>query len=59
MVLRFRTHMTGRNLPKIQQRVADEPSIINDKTIKDFARVVDQTGILKPGLPPQDPDHGN
>jgi hypothetical protein len=59
MALRFRTHLTGRNLPKIQQRQDDEPSIINDKTIEDFARVVDQTGILKPDVAPQDPRDGD
>jgi hypothetical protein len=59
MVLRFRTHLTGRNLPKIQQRHDDEPLIINAKTIADFARVVDGTGILKPGAPPQEIHDGD
>jgi hypothetical protein len=59
MAPRIVTLLTGLNLPKIQQRQDDEPSIINAKTIADFARVVEQTGILKPGVPPQDPGHGN
>jgi hypothetical protein len=51
MALRFRTHLTGRNLPRIQQRQDVKPSIVNDKTFADFACVVEQTGILKPDLP--------
>jgi hypothetical protein len=39
MAPRFLTFLTGRNLPKIQQAREPEPSIINDKTIEDFARV--------------------
>jgi hypothetical protein len=39
--------LTGRNLPKIRQPRAPEPSTINDKTIADFTRVVEQTGILQ------------
>jgi hypothetical protein len=40
--------MTGRSLPKII-RQAPEPqlSIVSEKTIPDFARVVEQTGILR------------
>jgi hypothetical protein len=37
----------GRNLPKIQQPRQPEPSTINEKTIADFARVVEQAGILE------------
>jgi len=46
MALRFLTILTGRNLPKIQQLREPEPSTINEKTIADFTRVVEQTGIL-------------
>jgi hypothetical protein len=59
MALRFRTHLIGRNLPKIQPRQDVEPSIVNDRTIAGFARVVEQTGILKSGGPPQDPHNGD
>jgi hypothetical protein len=47
MAPRFLTIMTGRNLPTIRQPREPEPSIINEKTIADFTRVVEQTGILK------------
>jgi hypothetical protein len=43
MAPRFLTILTGRNLPKIQQ----VPSTISEKTIADFTRVVEQTGILE------------
>jgi hypothetical protein len=39
--------LTGRNLPKIGQPRAPEPSTINGKTIADFTRVVEQTEILE------------
>jgi hypothetical protein len=39
MALRFLTILTGRNLPKIRQPRAAERSVINEKTIADFARV--------------------
>jgi hypothetical protein len=52
MAPRFLTILTGRNLPKIRQ--SPEPSTINDKTIADFTRVVEQTGILERG--PRAPD---
>ncbi len=53
MAPRLLTILTGRNLPKItgQSREA-EPSTINDKTIADFTRVVEQTGILARGRAP-------
>jgi hypothetical protein len=53
MTPRFLTILTGRNLPKIRQPREPEPSTINEKTIADFTRVVEQTGILKrePGGP--------
>jgi hypothetical protein len=44
---RFLTILTGRNLPKISQPREPEPSTINEKTIADFARVVEQAGILE------------
>jgi hypothetical protein len=47
MAPRFLTILTGRNLPKIRQSRESEPSTINEKTIADFTRVVEQTGILK------------
>jgi hypothetical protein len=44
----FLTILTNRNLPKIIRQSRDpEPSTINGKTIADFTRVVEQTGILK------------
>jgi hypothetical protein len=48
MRFRFRTVLTGRNLPKIRQPKEPEPATINQKTVADFTRVVEQTGILKP-----------
>ena len=47
MAPRFLTILTGRNLPKIRQKREPELSIINEKTIADFARVVERTGILE------------
>jgi hypothetical protein len=47
MALRFLTIPTGRNLPKIRQPREPEPSTINEKTIADFTRVVEQTRILE------------
>ena len=46
MAPRFLTIPTGRNLPRIRQPRESKPSIINEKTIADFTRVVEQTGIL-------------
>ena len=37
----------GRDLPKIQQPREPEPSTINEKTIADFTRVVEETRILE------------
>ena len=37
----------GRNVPKSRQSREPEPSIINQKTIADFTRVVEQTQILE------------
>jgi hypothetical protein len=39
--------LTGRNLPKIWQSKEPEPSILNEKTIAHFTRLVEQTGILQ------------
>src|SRR5437868_12891662 len=39
--------LTGRNLPKIRQPQEPAPSIINEKTIADFTRVVEEMGILR------------
>jgi hypothetical protein len=47
MAPRFLTILTGHNLPKIRQSREPEPSTINEKTIADFTRVVEQTGILE------------
>ena len=47
MAPRFLTILTGRNLPKIRQSRELDPSTINEKTIADFTRVVEQTGILE------------
>jgi hypothetical protein len=45
MASRFLTILTGHNLPEIWQSREAEPSIINEKTVADFTRVVEQTGI--------------
>jgi hypothetical protein len=50
MARRFLPIMTGYSLPKIRQPREAEPSIINEKTIADFTRVVEQTGILSSEL---------
>jgi hypothetical protein len=50
---RFLTILTGRNLPKIRQSGKAEPSV-NAKTIADFKRVVEQTGILARGRAPDE-----
>jgi DNA-binding transcriptional regulator YiaG len=44
MAPRLLTNLTGRNLPRIRQSGEAEPSTINDTTIADFTRVVDQDG---------------
>jgi hypothetical protein len=49
MTPRFLTLLTNHNLPTIRQSRETEPSTINEKTIADFARVVEQTGILERG----------
>ena len=46
------TILTGCNLPKIRQSREPQPSIINEKTIADFTRVVEQTGILEREVAP-------
>jgi hypothetical protein len=47
MAFRFLTLLTGHNPPKIRRPRAPAPSIINEKTIADFARVVEQTGMQR------------
>jgi hypothetical protein len=56
MALRFLTILTGRNLPKIRQSNEPEPSTVNERTVADFTRVVEQTGILdrQPRSPKED-----
>src|SRR5450759_2746718 len=44
MAPRFITLLTGRNLPKIRQPRKPEPSTVNEKTLGDFTRVVEETG---------------
>jgi hypothetical protein len=51
MAPRLVTLTTGRNLPKIRQSNESEPSTVNERTIADFTRVVEQTGILAPAAP--------
>jgi hypothetical protein len=46
MAPRFLTILTGRNLPTIRQQQVAAPSIINKKTVANFTRVVEATGIL-------------
>jgi hypothetical protein len=55
MAPRFLTILTGRNLPKIWQSSEPEPSTINEKTIEDFTRVVEQTEILEQEPGPETP----
>jgi hypothetical protein len=52
MAPRLLTILTGLNLPKIRQPREPAPSTINEKTVAEFTRVVDQTGILKREEPP-------
>ena len=54
MAPRLLTILTGRNLPKIRQTRGPEPSIVNEKTIADFTRVVEQTGILERKAQPKE-----
>lgn len=49
MTLRFFTILTGRKLPQIRQpRRHDEPLPINEGMVVYFARILEQTGIMKP-----------
>jgi hypothetical protein len=59
MVHRLFTLLTGRNLPKILQPREPEPSTVNEKTLGDFTRVVEETGILKPASPDHVPDRND
>ena len=55
MAPRLLTILTGQNLPKITRQSREaEPSTINAKTIADFTRVVEQTGILARGRAPDE-----
>ena len=47
MASRFLTILPGRNLAKIRQPREPERSIITEKTIAEFTRVEEQTGILQ------------
>jgi hypothetical protein len=46
--------LTGRNLPKIRQPKEPEPSVNNEKTVADFTRLVEQTGVLERHPPADD-----
>ena len=54
MAPRLLTILTGHNLPKIRQSREPGPSIINEKTIADITRVVEQTGILEREAQPKE-----
>jgi hypothetical protein len=56
MAPRFLTILTGRNLPTIRQPREPKPSTINEKTLGDFTRLVEQMGILKRPAPPDRDD---
>jgi hypothetical protein len=50
MAPRLLTILTGRNLPKITGQSGEAALwIVNARTIADFTRVVEQTGILARG----------
>ena len=57
MALRFLTILTGRNLPKIRRPREPEPSTVKEKTVADFTRVVEQTGILERDVVPTKEAH--
>jgi hypothetical protein len=46
MAPRFLSLVTCRSLPAIRQPREPVRSTINEKTVADFTRVVDETGIL-------------
>jgi hypothetical protein len=48
MAPRFLTILTGRDLPTVRQARTPQPSIINEKTLADFNRVIEQTAISRP-----------
>jgi hypothetical protein len=56
MAPRFLTILTGRNVPKIGQPREPEPSTINEKTVADFTRVVEQTQREPPADKARPPD---
>jgi hypothetical protein len=45
MATRSRIILTGSNLPKIRQPSEAAPSTINETTIADFTRVLDELGV--------------
>jgi hypothetical protein len=48
----FMPKLTGYNMPKIYRQSREPaPSTTNEKTVADFTRVVEQTGILEPDPP--------
>jgi hypothetical protein len=59
MAPRFLTILTGRNLPTIRQQQVTAPSIINEKTVVDFTRVVEATGILESVARPEPTSDGH
>jgi hypothetical protein len=58
MTPHFLTILTGRNLPKSRHAQEAAPSTINEKTVADFTRVVEKTGILDP-TPRQETSDGH
>jgi hypothetical protein len=49
-----------RKFPLLPERLGEAaPSTINEKTIADFTRVVEQTGILRLGAPRPEPRDGD
>jgi len=47
MAPRFMMTLVGRDIPTIRHARTLQPSIINEKTVADFTRVVEQTRILE------------
>jgi hypothetical protein len=45
MASRSRIILTGSNLPIVRPPIEPTPSIINEKTVADFTRVLDEMGI--------------
>jgi hypothetical protein len=51
--------VTSRPAPRGLEPSEPAPSTINEKTIADFTRVVEQTGILNPGATRPEPRDGD